>query len=204
MSGFTTKERNNNGEYEITFYTENRQDFEKVQDLCRELIGHGKLVSTEGDLISRSKLLISILAMIGHYNEIVTQDKVLGWVYGVDNCRELIENAPTVKFSLLPADESKDEAYMRGYEKGKIEGLLRERSKGEWIPVSERLPNRNGVYNVTRIIDETAISDVCYFDGQNTWHNDNRVNHGRPYLNDIIAWQPLPEPYKKDCEKNER
>lgn len=48
------------------------------------------------DLISRSKLLISILAMIEHNNEIVTQDKVLGWAQGVDNCRELIENAPTV------------------------------------------------------------------------------------------------------------
>ena len=43
MSGFNTKERNNSGEYEITFYTENRQDFERVQDLCRELIGHNKI-----------------------------------------------------------------------------------------------------------------------------------------------------------------
>lgn len=42
MSGFNTKERNNYGEYEITFYTENRQEFEKVQDLCRELIDHNK------------------------------------------------------------------------------------------------------------------------------------------------------------------
>ena len=75
-----------------------------------------------------------------------------------------------------------------------------ERSTGEWIPVEERLPRRNGCYNVTRIIEETEISDVCYFDGQNTWHNDNRVNHGRPYLTDITAWQPLPEPYKKGGE----
>ena len=42
MSGFNTKVRNKYGEYEITFYTENRQDFEKVQDLCRELIDHTK------------------------------------------------------------------------------------------------------------------------------------------------------------------
>ena len=38
---------------------------------------------------------------------------------------KIIDNAPTIKFSLLPADESKDEAYMRGYEKGKIEGILK-------------------------------------------------------------------------------
>lgn len=46
-----------------------------------------------------------------------------------------LDNAPTVKFSLMPADESKDEAYLRGYEKGKVEGLLR--PNGEWIKVKE-------------------------------------------------------------------
>lgn len=48
MSGFNTKERNNYGEYEITFYTERRQDFKKVQDLCRELIDHNKLDIKKG------------------------------------------------------------------------------------------------------------------------------------------------------------
>ena len=55
MSGFNTKEKNNYGEYEIAFYTDNHEDFKKVQDLCRELIDHDKPVSTEGDLISRSE-----------------------------------------------------------------------------------------------------------------------------------------------------
>lgn len=67
---------------------------------------------------------------------------------------------------------------------------------GDWIPVEERLPNQNGVYNVTRLIDDAFISDSAYFDGQDSWHSDNRVNHARPYLTDIVAWQPLPEPYK--------
>ena len=78
---------------------------------------------------------------------------------------------------------------------------LEERQQGEWIPVSERLPNTLGVYNVTRKLKEGEtiyyISDASYFDGQNTWHRDTGINHGRPYLNDITAWQPLPEPYKK-------
>lgn len=71
----------------------------------------------------------------------------------------------------------------------------------KWISVSERLPIRNGVYNVTRIIDGTRITDACYFDGQNTWHRDTGVNHGRPYLTDITAWQELPEPYKEGEQK---
>ena len=47
---------------------------------------------------------------------------------------DIIDNAPTVKFSLLPADESKDEAYMRGYDHGKIEGIIKAnaRPQGEW------------------------------------------------------------------------
>ena len=82
-----------------------------------------------------------------------------------------------------------------------IKEAINSRPQGEWIPVSERLPNCNGVYNVTRKLNEGEtiyfISDASYFDGQNTWHADTGINHGRPYLTDIIAWQPLPEPYKK-------
>lgn len=81
-----------------------------------------------------------------------------------------------------------------------IEVLDNESSQGEWIPVSEGLPNRNGVYNVTRKLKEGEtiyfISDASYFDGQNTWHRDTGINHGRPYLTDVIAWMPRPEPYK--------
>lgn len=77
-----------------------------------------------------------------------------------------------------------------------------------WIPVSERLPESCGMYIVTRKIydcPDTApiiMSDESWFDGQNTWHNDNRINHERGYLSDVIAWMPLPEPYepqKKQC-----
>lgn len=28
-----------------------------------------------------------------------------------------------------------------------------------------------------------------------------RVNHARPYLADVIAWQPLPEPYRPGKER---
>lgn len=67
-----------------------------------------------------------------------------------------------------------------------------------WIPVECKLPKTNGIYNVARHIDGHFISDSSYFDGQNTWHSDNRVNHSRPYLTDVIAWQPLPEPYRPE------
>ena len=73
-------------------------------------------------------------------------------------------------------------------------------SAQQWIPCSERLPERNGVYMVTRTISDGFeygnIADACYFNSSDIWHDDTRVNHGRKYLADVIAWMPLPEPYK--------
>lgn len=88
------------------------------------------------------------------------------------------------------------------WETAGILNLINQQPKvGEWIPCSEQLPKTNGVYNTTRkIVDGEIIyyiSDSAYFDGQNTWHADNRVNHGREYLKDVIAWMPLPEPYMR-------
>lgn len=77
--------------------------------------------------------------------------------------------------------------------------LLKEQPK--WIPINERKPNSCGVYIVARwFIDgcrRKILTDACYFDGSNTWHDDTRVNHSRPYLTDkIVAWMPLPNPLK--------
>ena len=78
-------------------------------------------------------------------------------------------------------------------------------SAQQWIPCSERLPNTNGIYIVTRRISDgfecRNITDACYFDGSNTWHDDTRVNHERKYLADVLAWMPLPEPYEERREE---
>lgn len=87
----------------------------------------------------------------------------------------------------------------------------------KWIPCSERLPNFAGVYLVTRyfpnnVMNPTYLVDACFFDGIDTWHNDNRINHDRKYLTNVVAWLEEPEPYKeiptwaegseKECTKN--
>ena len=84
----------------------------------------------------------------------------------------------------------------------RIEKIIRKHMNDGWIPVECKLPKTNGIYNVARHIDGHFISDSSYFDGQNTWHSDNRVNHSRPYLADVIAWQPLPEPYRPERSDN--
>ena len=86
------------------------------------------------------------------------------------------------------------------YEKGYQDGLNADR----WIPCHEKLPNSNGVYQITRgiidVIYPVRIQTCAYFDGQNTWHNDNRVNHGREYLKDVVAWMERPDPYIEKVE----
>lgn len=76
----------------------------------------------------------------------------------------------------------------------------------EWIPVSERLPMIASVYIVTRYFPNNGMNpnylvDACFFDGSNTWYNDNRINHERAYVDNVIAWQEKPEPYKAESEE---
>lgn len=83
-----------------------------------------------------------------------------------------------------------------------VKGLeLLKEQQPKWIPINERKPNSCGTYIVARwFIDgcrRKILTDACYFDGSNTWHDDTRVNHSRPYLTDkIVAWMPLPNPPK--------
>ena len=119
---------------------------------------------------------------------------------------KIIDNAPAVEPCKDCEDRRQAEYIRHGSSWHELQALRKfkeehERPQDQWVPVSEKLPNRNGVYNVTRKLKEGEtiyfISDASYFDGQNTWHSDICVNHGRPYLTDIIAWQPLPESYKE-------
>lgn len=69
-----------------------------------------------------------------------------------------------------------------------------------WIPCSERLPKENGKYLVTVknltgywiMKSNVFVCEYCYNDFIFQGWEDNKV----------IAWQPLPQPYKEDDVKN--
>ena len=70
-----------------------------------------------------------------------------------------------------------------------------------WIPVSERLPDIGDTYLVTVMIGTKIRADVAdsfgsYIDGFwdtfNDWIEDEECH--------VIAWMPLPEPYREDGE----
>ena len=90
----------------------------------------------------------------------------------------------------------------------KLKELPSVENKGEWIPVTERLPKIADVYRVTRyypnnVMNPNYLVDACCFDGSNTWYDDNRINHERAYVDNVIAWQENPEPYKGESEEYE-
>lgn len=71
--------------------------------------------------------------------------------------------------------------------------INKQQKVGEWIPRSERLPEKEGKYLVT--LDKWNI--VSFADFKNIKYN--------PHFNaPVIAWQPLPEPYKQDSVDTEK
>lgn len=76
---------------------------------------------------------------------------------------------------------------------------LEQQEKTGWIPVTERLPDEDGEYLVTkklRYFGNTEIDMACWFknlmtDGNNGFYKSEQV----------IAWMPLPKAYKE--EKND-
>lgn len=70
------------------------------------------------------------------------------------------------------------------YDRGKAEA-----EQARWIPVSERLPEEEGIYLVTTTGTNNDIIDIAFYvDG--IWHKASRIK----------AWMPLPEPYKAESK----
>lgn len=75
-----------------------------------------------------------------------------------------------------------------------IKELEKEYNNG-WIPCSEKLPNKEGYYIVTRKSGEVDIGLFTF------WANGGKFNSYDDLCRfpdeKIIAWQPLPPAYKK-------
>ena len=66
--------------------------------------------------------------------------------------------------------------------------------KGEqWIPVSKRMPEEFGWYCITH--KDWDNSDVAFWEKR--WLNGQGT-----VVKDVIAWMPIPEPYKEQQNEN--
>ena len=80
-----------------------------------------------------------------------------------------------------------EEKLIIGFLKDTAESFMREnQSAQQWIPCSERLPDQNGKYLV---VGRQKAINILKFDG------------GRWYGKwGVVAWMPLPEPYREETE----
>ncbi len=76
---------------------------------------------------------------------------------------------------------------------------LEKQLNGGWIPVSVRLPEEKGFYifqlKDNRMHEYYYVNKTLYGDCEGQF--DEPIDEVAFSFNDVIAWQPLPEPYKE-------
>lgn len=172
-------------------------------DMIAQAIANGTPYNpTGGDCISRRvvKGLISDKSIPIKFEKEKRGDwhRSLGMTLGDIN--KVIDNAPAVEPDVETNTQVliKD-AYDQGYTDGWKErfGEPDGRPQGEWIPVLERLPEKAGEYLCSL---HYAIPPYHMLHPEkDIYVDDVRVNSfdGTAFVPSVIAWQPLPEPYKK-------
>ena len=133
-----------------------------------------------------------------------SNDYKRGWN---DAIEAIIDNAPTVEFPeqiTIKCDTEEDkQKLLSAFRNARVTWFVEEeKSRGEWIPVKERLPDKNGRYLVTNYNlvclrrFSVARNEFGYFDNTDESYESRWVS-----VPQVTAWMPLPEPYKE--EENE-
>lgn len=89
-----------------------------------------------------------------------------------------------------------------------IKALPPAQPEPQWISCSERLPEANGRYLVTRGLNACGAmwnrvyiinySDLMGLKPERIWWDGNVGKSDFQKIDDVIAWMPLPEPYKEE------
>lgn len=61
----------------------------------------------------------------------------------------------------------------------------------EWIPCSDRLPGKMGMYLATVDYKKHGRAVISI------WFHNSEIGWDARFKNDVLAWMPLPEPYKR-------
>ena len=75
-------------------------------------------------------------------------------------------------------------------------------AEAEWIHCSDRLPNESGEYLATIPLDaDETYTEVLTFHKGRFYEDDDEW--GATYHDDVLAWMPLPKPYREESEVEE-
>lgn len=74
-------------------------------------------------------------------------------------------------------------------------------SEPHWIPCSERLPKKHGESYLVTISDGAVYTTALQWDANGKRWYLSFFNDGNilvDFIDDVIAWMPLPEPYREE------
>lgn len=208
-------------------FEEENKDFEKIFErygyqmspeevsAVKEAIERNKIaisaLSTEGEHIKKSELLQHVTTeVLSDYKEcdVIHAEEIdelttYSFPNSAENKGDLISRQAVL-------DELKkwdwQELYLPIHFKQILDDIPSVENKGEWIHVSERLPEKNtrclvavGLFNLTQMATYSdlmgTIDHTIFYQG----------DYGHESFKDITeyvkAWQPLPEPYKGESEE---
>ena len=155
---------------------------------------HDKRTETHGvcsDLISRAdaiEVLAQQLLFEANTESPYVNDDDIG------EYRKLAEEL----FEYIPSAEAPymfSEAYMKQlrFERDYLQDFV----NGQWIPCSERLPKeKQEVYVTVYFIEGDTGRAYGYMDGFGKWHLCSTVEGTLNSGYEVLAWMPLPKPYK--------
>ena len=86
-----------------------------------------------------------------------------------------------------------------------VETAIESLNGTRWIPVSERLPDAEyGESDSVLCCTESGLMYILYWNGGNwcvpTGEPYQWINYETGWHDKVIAWMPLPEPYREDGE----
>lgn len=169
-------------------------DFDKciAIDACEMAIKALKKESCE-DCVSRKAILKEIPVL---WNS--NGDKN----YCIETLRDFVAELPTVTPTQCIAKFTFDKDDLQEIVDKKVKELV---LTPNWIPISERQPKENGNYLAFYCTnDGTSNLEFMMVDHCNAGGGWLHEKNGRKAYTKVIAWMPLPEPYKKSEVFNEQ
>lgn len=110
----------------------------------------------------------------------------------IEELKFQINNCETYGHSDIYIDLEMAKKWVETIEKKKV---------GEWIPVEERLPEIQQDVLVTIKRRNISYCDLAFLDDNGRWLMSRRIGY---IEGNVLAWQPLPEPYRVPLEKNSK